>query len=69
VHVSSIVERSDRSWEVRWVERETNATGAGDGQAYSGVFTVTTRPPRTSDEIATNPLGLFITDFSWSRVR
>jgi type IV secretory pathway TrbF-like protein len=26
-------------------------------------------PPRTADEIAINPLGLFITEFSWSRDR
>ena len=69
VHIRSIIQRSDHSWEVSWIERETNATGSPDGQAYSGVFTVTTRRPRTADEIANNPLGLLISDFSWSRVR
>lgn len=69
VHVRSIIARSDHSWEVSWIERETNATGAPDGEAYSGVFTLTTRPPRNSEEIAANPLGLLISDFSWSRVR
>ena len=69
VHIRSIIQRSDRSWEVSWIERETNATGSPDGEAYSGVFTVTTRRPRTADEIASNPLGLLISDFSWSRVR
>ncbi len=69
IHIRSIIQRSDHSWEVSWIERETNATGSPDGQAYSGVFTVTTRRPRTADEIATNPLGLLISEFSWSRVR
>ncbi|MES1199882.1 MAG: conjugal transfer protein TrbF [Pseudomonadota bacterium] len=69
VHVRSIIQRSDHSYEVSWIERETNTTGTPEGEAYSGVFTIMTRPPRTSDEIASNPLGLFITDFSWSRVR
>ena len=69
VHIRSIIQRSDRSWEVSWIERETNATGSPDGDAYSGVFTVTTRRPRTADEIASNPLGLLISEFSWSRVR
>lgn len=69
VHIRSIIQRSDRSWEVSWIERETNETGSPDGEAWSGVFTVTTRAPRTADEIATNPLGLLISDFSWSRVR
>ena len=69
VHVRSIIARSDHAWEVSWTERATNETGTGDGQSYSGVFAVTTRPPRTADEIANNPLGLFITDFSWSQLR
>ncbi len=69
VHVRSVVARSDRSWEISWIERATNETGAGDPQAYTGIFTVTTRPPRNADEIATNPLGLLISDFSWSRER
>jgi len=69
VEVRSILARSDQSWEVAWVERATNATGTTDPQVYTGVFTVTTRPPRNADEIAGNPLGLLISDFSWSRER
>ncbi|MGE3303479.1 MAG: conjugal transfer protein TrbF [Hyphomonadaceae bacterium] len=69
VHIRSIMARSDHAYEVSWIERETNATGTPDGLAYSGIFTVTTRPPGTADEIASNPLGLMISDFSWSRVR
>jgi len=69
VHIRSIISRSNDSWEVTWVERATNATGTTDPEIYSGVFTLTTRPPRNSDEIANNPLGLLISDFSWSRQR
>ncbi len=69
VHIRSIIARSDRSWEVSWTERPANAAGPGAIESYTGVFTVTTRPPRNADEVASNPLGLLITDFSWSRVR
>lgn len=69
VYIRSIIARSDRSYEVSWIERSTNGSGMDDGEAYSGVFTVTTRPPRNADDIAVNPLGLLISDFSWSRVR
>lgn len=69
VHIRSIIARSDHAWEVSWTERATNATGTGDGQHFTGVFTVTTRPPRNADDIASNPLGLLISDFSWSRER
>lgn len=69
VHIRSIISRSNNAWEVTWVERATNATGTTDPEIYTGVFTLTTRPPRNSDEIANNPLGLLISDFSWSRQR
>lgn len=69
VYIRSIIARSDRSYEVSWIERSTNGSGSNDGEAYSGVFTVTTRAPRTADDIAINPIGLLISDFSWSRVR
>jgi type IV secretion system protein VirB5 len=69
VHIRSIIARSDHAWEVSWVERATNATGTADGQVFTGVFTLTTQAPRNADEIANNPLGLLISDFSWSRER
>lgn len=69
VYIRSIIARSDNSYEVSWIERSTNGSGSNAGEAYSGVFTVTTRPPRNADDIAVNPLGLLISDFSWSRVR
>lgn len=67
VEIRRILARSDQSWEVNWIERTTNATGATEPETYAGVFTVTTRRPRNADDIAANPLGIVITDFSWSR--
>lgn len=69
IHIRSIVARSNNAWEISWIERATNASGTSDAEAYTGVFTITTRRPRNADEIAANPLGLLIEDFSWSRER
>ena len=69
VHIRSVIARTDHAWEVSWIERATNETGTSDPQAYTGVFTIMIRPPRNADEIANNPLGLLISDFSWSRER
>ncbi len=69
VHIRSIIARSNNAWEVSWIERATNASGTTDPELYTGVFTVATRSPRNADEIANNPLGLMISDFSWSRER
>jgi type IV secretion system protein VirB5 len=69
VHVRSIVARSKASWQVAWDEEITGAAGTSERSSYTGLFTVTISPPKTADQIAANPLGVFITDFSWSRDR
>lgn len=69
VQVRSILARSDHSWEISWIERNTNETGTTDPQTFTGIFTVTTRAPTNADQIAVNPLGILISDFSWSRER
>jgi len=67
VHVRSVVQRSAETWQVSWREE-----AAGPGEApirtdYTGLFTVRHDPPRTAAGIAVNPLGILVTDFSWSR--
>jgi type IV secretion system protein VirB5 len=69
VHVRSIVQKSEGSWQVAWTEETSGAAGTPERASYTGLFTVRLTPPRKSDQIAANPLGLFITDFSWSRDR
>lgn len=67
VHVRSIVMRSADSWQVSWVEETMGSVGSPGRATYTGLFSVRHAAPRTADQIASNPLGLFITDFSWSR--
>ncbi len=74
VHVRSIVQRSEGrnsggSWQVAWTEETGGAAGTPERASYTGLFSVRHAPPRNAEQIATNPLGLFITDFSWSRDR
>jgi type IV secretion system protein VirB5 len=69
VEIRSILARSDHAWEITWVERNTNETGTTAPQTFTGVFTVAIRAPTNADEIAVNPLGILISDFSWSRER
>jgi type IV secretory pathway TrbF-like protein len=51
---------------VSWSE-ETSGPSRTERANYTGLFTVSHAPPRSADQIASNPLGLFITEFSWSR--
>ncbi|MFZ4604492.1 MAG: type IV secretion system protein, partial [Caulobacterales bacterium] len=62
-----IVQRSKTSWQVSWVESTSGgASGAGSRALYTGLFTVAVRAPTNANTLARNPLGIFITDFSWS---
>lgn len=67
VELRSIVQRSEHAWQVSWVESLANAaSGASARVAYTGLFTIEVHPPRDSDALAKNPLGIFITEFSFS---
>lgn len=63
--ITSIVQRSDETWQVSWIEATHGANG-GARSAYTGLFTIRFDRPRNSDALARNPLGLFITEFSFS---
>lgn len=67
VHVRSIVRRSAASWQVAWTEETTGAAVGPARATYTGLFSVRHAPPSDAEQVAVNPLGLFITEFSWSR--
>ena len=59
------MQRSEDTWQVSWIEATHGANG-GTRSAYTGLFTIRFDRPRNSDALARNPLGLFITEFSFS---
>ena len=63
--ITSVVQRSERTWQVSWVEA-THGANASANQSYTGLFTVRFDAPRNADALMHNPLGLFITEFSMS---
>lgn len=69
VDVSSIVQVSKDTWQADWEEKTwdkaANQVGAG---VWRGTFKVLVHVPESEDQIATNPIGLFIDEFHWSKV-
>lgn len=63
--ITSIVQRSNETWQVSWIEA-THGAGGSARRSYTGLFTIRFEPPRDSDALARNPLGLFITEFSFA---
>ncbi len=70
VDVSSVVQLSAETWQVDWVERGWDKAGGETASSvWRGVFRVLVRVPETEEQLATNPIGLFIDEFHWSKVQ
>lgn len=67
VTVTSILQRSERSWQVEWTETTFTEGAKSSTLRYTGLFAVEAIPPANQSELLANPLGLHITDISWSR--
>jgi type IV secretory pathway TrbF-like protein len=72
VEIGSVLQQSPTSWQVDWVETTRDREGAMQGQParMRAIVTVYIVPPsqQTSEsQIRSNPIGMFVKDFSWSR--
>lgn len=69
VDVKAVYASSDKSWEVEWVETARGITGdVQSEQRWKGSFTVAVNPPSDERLARVNPLGLYLTNLSWSKV-
>jgi type IV secretory pathway TrbF-like protein len=56
-------------WRVQWTEREQPAVaGALRESAWEGYLTVKVIRPRTANVVEENPLGIYVTDLTWTEV-
>lgn len=59
---------SPNTYQVIWAEEVFSIDGASkEKYAMTGLFTVDFITPKTEKELLSNPLGMYIRDFSWSR--
>ena len=67
VEIGSILQKGADTWQVRWVET-TYASGLRRSrEQYTGLFQVKLMPPRDESDSFKNPIGVYITNFTWSR--
>ncbi|ARR57696.1 conjugal transfer protein TrbF (plasmid) [Rhizorhabdus wittichii DC-6] len=67
IEVQAVLPRSKDTYQVTWRETAyTNGTPMPP-ERWTGLFTVRVKPPKTEQELRANPLGIFITNFQWSR--
>jgi type IV secretion system protein VirB5 len=70
VDVASVVQLSSDTWQADWVEKTWDKSGNEiDAGVWRGTFRVLVRTPETEEQMAANPIGLFIDEFHWSKVQ
>ncbi|QDU33257.1 VirB8 protein [Poriferisphaera corsica] len=67
VEVESVLQRSDDSYQVRWKEKIYTSGKLTGQDNWTGLFTVVHQAPKDKKSILDNPVGLYITNFEWSR--
>jgi type IV secretion system protein TrbF len=69
VDVKSVLPSSERTFEVEWIETTRDLYGAVKGQdRWKGAFTMAVNPPTDERTARVNPLGLYVTNASWTKV-
>jgi type IV secretion system protein VirB5 len=67
VEIRNILQKSDGTYQVRWTET-TFANGIRrTREDFTGLFQVKLIPPRDEADTFKNPVGVYVTNFTWSR--
>lgn len=67
VQVTSVVRASERSFQVKWTETVFERGAQAGISHWTGILTIISRPPVTSDTLRKNPLGIYVDAIDWSR--
>jgi len=67
VDVSSVIRASADSFRVAWTERHYQDGNLAATERWSAILTIVVQPPRNSDALRKNPLGLFVNAINWSK--
>jgi len=69
VDVQSVLPTSDRTFEVEWIETTRDLQGQVTQQVrWKAAFSVVVNPPSDELQMRVNPLGIYVTNASWSKV-
>ena len=69
VEVKAVFATSDKTYEVEWAEVTRNLAGQiRSEERWKGSLTIVVNPPTEERLIRINPLGVYVTNASWSKV-
>jgi type IV secretion system protein VirB5 len=70
IDVFALVQLSKDSWQADWRETAWDKGGNESGvSVWRGTFRVLLRTPESDEQLVSNPIGLFIDEFHWTRVQ
>ncbi len=67
VEISSILQKTNDTYQVRWVETAYSNGLRRSREEYTGLFQIKLMPPRDEADSFKNPIGVYVTNFTWSR--
>ena len=67
VQVTSVVRASDRSFQVKWTESAYERGSFAGTSRWTAILSIVVRPPRSTEMLRKNPLGLYVDAIDWSR--
>jgi type IV secretion system protein VirB5 len=67
VEISSVVRASDKSFQLRWIERTYVSGGLAGTERWTAILTTVLQPPRNIDQLRRNPLGIYVDALNWNR--
>lgn len=69
VDVKAVFATTDKSYEIEWLETARALGGDVISESrWKGSFTIAVNPPSDERLVRINPLGVYVTNVSWSRV-
>ena len=67
VEVSSVIRASPNSFRVAWTERHYENGQLSSTERWTAILTIVIQPPRNTERLRANPLGIYVNAISWSR--
>ena len=67
VDVSSVIRASPESFRVAWTERRYQDGSLAETSRWTAILTVVVQPPRDTEKLRANPLGIYVNAINWSR--
>ncbi|MDI1294126.1 MAG: conjugal transfer protein TrbF [Methylobacter sp.] len=74
IEILSVIPQTPDTWQVDWMETVRDRQGVMKDKPFRlralvTVYTVPATPQTTEEQVRNNPLGIYVRDFSWSKLK